>query len=49
MEVLMASTSGAGDGVMRYEMEPGIAGRRWALCPGMVLEGEGDARALLCA
>ena len=49
MEVLMASTSGAGDEVMRYEMEPGIAGRRWALCPGMVLEGEGDARALLCA
>jgi hypothetical protein len=49
MEVLMVSTSGAGDEVMRYEMEPGIADRRWALCPGMGLEEEEDVRALLCA
>jgi len=49
MEVLMASTSGAGDEVMRCEMERGIAGRRWALCLGMKLEGEGDVRALSCA
>jgi hypothetical protein len=49
MEVLTASTRAAEDEVMSCEMERGIAGRRWALCRGMRLEGEEDLRALSCA